>query len=239
MNEKEYIVPDFISIDNYVKIFKLKEIVSDEYFAAKLVSVVSGCDQNELLEHNYQEVNYLAGYILSTIPKEKEAPFVDSFEIDGIKYGFFPKWQDLSFAEFVDMDTISTKKSDELMNMLHILMAIMYRPITEQRSEHDFNIEKYDIKTVNDRAEIFKTKLNINIVLGAQFFFIKFARRYSLYIQSSLTPKIGTIQKIKIMWKLRKILWRMVFKKSMDGTLSSTDLLEMILPSTTTSIKKV
>jgi hypothetical protein len=191
------------------------------------------------MEYNYQEINYLASYILSTIPQDKEAPFVDRFEIDGVKYGFFPKWQDLSFAEFVDMDTIANKTGDEQLNMMHILMAIMYRPITEERGEHDFDIEKYDVKTINKRAEIFKAKMNINIVLGAMFFFIKYARKYLLYTQSSLIPKIGMMKKIQILWKMRRYLWKTIFNKRSDGMLSSTELLETILPSMTTSLKKV
>ena len=239
LEEQEYILPDYMTIDSYVKVFKIKDVTSDEYFSAKLVSEVSGAPLEKVLEYNYQEINYLAAYILSTVPKDKEAPFVDRFELDGVKYGFFPKWQDLSFAEFVDMDTIANKTGDEQLNMMHILMAVMYRPIIAERNEHDFDIEKYDVKTINQRAEIFKYKLNINIVLGAMFFFINYAKKYSLYIQSSLIPKITLMQKMKIMWKLRKFLWKAVFKKSSGGTLSSTELLEMILANTTTSLKKV
>jgi len=238
LEEQEYTVPDFMNIDSYVKVFKMKDVVSDEYFAAKLVSQVSGAPQDKIMEYNYQEINYLAAYILSTIPKDKEAPFVDKFELDGVKYGFFPKWQDLSFAEFVDMDTIANKTGDEQLNMLHILMAVMYRPIIAERSEHDFDIEKYDIKSITQRAELFKLKMNINVVLGAMFFFIKYARKYSAYTQSSLIQKIGVMTKIKIFWKIRKYLWRMIFKKASVGMLSSTELLETILSSTTTSLKK-
>ena len=136
------------------------------------------------------------------------------------------------------MDTIANKKGDEQLNMLHILMAVMYRPITNERSEHDFDIEKYDIKTINQRALLFKQKLNINIVLGAQFFFIKYAKRYFLYTQSSLIPKIGMMTKLKIMWKMRRFLWKILFKKRSVGSLSSTELLEMILQSMNMSITK-
>jgi hypothetical protein len=227
-----------MNIDSYVKVFKMKDVVSDEYFAAKLVAEVCGAPKDKIMEYNYQEINYLASYILSTIPQDKEAPFVDRFELDGVKYGFFPKWQDLSFAEFVDMDTIANKTGDDQLNMMHILMAIMYRPITEERGEHDFDIEKYDVKTINKRAELFKMKMNVNIVLGAMFFFIKYARKYSAYIQSSSIQKIGMMTKVKILWKMRRYLLKAVFRRRSAGTLSSTELLEMILPSMTTSLKK-
>jgi hypothetical protein len=34
----EYQLPNKITIENYVKIFKIKELFSDQYFAAKLIN---------------------------------------------------------------------------------------------------------------------------------------------------------------------------------------------------------
>lgn len=237
IDDKEYVIPDYITIDHYTKIYKIKDLFSDDYFAAKLINIVTDAPLEDLLQSDYQEINYLASYILSMVPIDKPE-FKDSFELDGVKYGFFPNWRDISFAEFVDMDTISTKKHDELLNMLHILAAVMYRPIIEERSEHDFDIEKYDIKTMVKRSELFKKKLDVKYILGAQFFFINFAKRYSTYIQTSLIPKFSIWMQIKSAWRLRKILWKVVFKKNLDGLPSSTELLQTILQNTKLSTKK-
>ena len=178
---KEYTLPEFINIEQYVKIAKLKDLLSDDYYAAKLISIMSNAPVQELLESDYDHVNYLAAYILNLIPKQIPE-FQDKFELDGVKYGFFPRWQDLSYAEFVDMDTIVTRKEDEMLNMLHILAAVMFRPIVSELSEHNFEIEKYDVKTMVKRAELFKEKLNVRYVLGAQSFFFKIREEiFSLY----------------------------------------------------------
>lgn len=237
IDDKEYIVPEKITIDHYVKIFKLQGLFDDKYFAAKLVSIVCDVPVEDLLESDYQEVNYIASHILTLIPL-KDPKFVDRFEIDGVHYGFFPRWQDLTFAEFVDMDTISTKKEDELLDLIHILSAVMYRPIVSQNSEHDFEIEKYDVKSMKVRAELFKKKLDISIVLGAQFFFINYAKRYSGFFQLSSIKTLSIWTKIKLGWSLRKMIWAIVFKKSTDGSLSSINSLTTTLRNTSTSIKK-
>ena len=238
IDEVEYKVPDFISIENYTKIFKIRDLFSEDYFAAKLLNIVSGAKVEDLLESDYQEVSYLSAYVMSLIPVDKPE-FKDRFEIDGVHYGFFPNWKDLTFAEFVDMDTISTKKADDLLNMLHILASIMYRPIIHERSKHDFDIEKYDLKKMEERAELFKTKLDVKYILGAQFFFINYANKFLSYSQLSSIPKISMWTKIKLTWKMRKLIWAIVFKKSTVGSLSSTELLEMILQNmSTSSIKK-
>jgi hypothetical protein len=234
---KDYVLPNKMTIENYVKIFKLKDLFEEQYFAAKLIHALTGAPKDKLMETDYEQITYLTVYILEQIPKE--APeFKDRFELNGVHYGFFPKWQDLTFAEFVDMDTISTKKPEELLDLLHILCAVMYRPITNERSLHDFDIEKYDVKNMTIRAELFKKELDVRYVLGAQSFFTNFARRYSNYFQSSLIPKIGIWTKMKIAWKMRRIMWKMAFNKSTDGSLSSTDLLEMILQNTNKSTKR-
>ena len=231
IEDKQYQIPDSISIDKYVKIYKAKELFTDEYFAAKIINIVCDTPLDDLLDSDYQEVNYLAAQILEMIPIDKPK-FKDRFEIDGVHYGFFPTWKELSFAEFVDMDTISTKKPDELLSMLHILAAIMYRPIIEEKSHHDFQIEKYDVEKMKVRSEIFKHKLDISYVLGAQFFFINYAKKYSDYFQLSSMKTLSIWTRIKLIWNLRKMIWRTLFKKSTDGSSLSTDSLKTILQNT-------
>jgi len=238
IEETEYKIQNFISIENYAKIYKVKDLFTDQYFAAKLLNIVTGAPLEDLLKCDYEQINYLSAYILSLIPMDKNIPLIDRFEIDGVHYGFFPNWRDLTFAEFVDIDTISTKPTNELLDLMHILAAIMYRPIISEIGEHNFVIEPYDVKTMTKRAEIFKKKLDIKVLLSAQFFFIKFARRYFLYTQASLIPKMTMMMKIKLIWKIRKWIWKAVFKKPMDGSLSSTDLLKTILQNTKLSSKK-
>lgn len=237
LNEIEYKLPDFISIENYAKIYKVKDLFSDDYFAAKIINIITEAPLEELLEADYEEVSYLAAYIMSQIPLEKPK-FIDRFEIDGVHYGFFPNWRELTFAEFVDMDTISTKKPEELLSMLHILAAVMYRPIVEEKSEHDYKIEKYNIETMKDRSELFKKKLDVKYVLGAQFFFINFANRFLSYSHLSSMPTLSIWMKLKLMWVMRRWIFAAIFKRPMDGSLSSTELLQTILQNTNLSTRK-
>ena len=239
IEEKEYVIDDFISIGNYSKIYKMKDLFTDQYFAAKLLNLLTDAPLEDLLKCDYEQINYLSAYILSLIPYDKNIQFTDRFELDGIHYGFFPNWRDLTFAEFVDMDTISTKPTEELLDMLHYLAAIMYRPIDYEISTHNFLIEEYDVKSMKERAELFKNKLDMKILLGAQGFFLQFAKRYSLYTLASSTQKMSLWTKIRIIWKIRRFILKIIFKKRTVGSLSSIELLEMILQNTTLSTKKM
>lgn len=235
IKEKEYLIPDVISIKNYQDIFKIKDLFSDTYFAARLLNIICGVPLEDALEQDYSEINYLAADILTKIPFEKPK-FVDRFEIDGVHYGFIPDWKDMTFAEFADLDTLTTKKQEEILENLHIISSIMFRPITEQRSEHDYDIEKYDVKKMKKRAKLFQDKLDIKYVIGGQFFFIKFANKYLNYSHLSSIPKLSIWMRIKLLWILRKLILKAIFKKRMDGFSSSTELLEMITQITRKSI---
>lgn len=233
-----YDVPQTITIEQYSKIYKIKDLFTDDYFAAKLIATTTGAPLQDLLEGGYEEISFIAGTIMNKLPTQDDIIFRDRFEIDGIHYGFFPNWRELTFAEFIDMDTISTKNPEEILDLLHILAAIMYRPITTERSQHDFDIEKYDLATLNPRAELFKKKLDVGVILGAQFFFIKFAERCLNFTHQFSIQKVSVWTQIRMIW----IFWRMIFKMTSKnrsvGFWSLTKYVTTILQNTNTSTTK-
>lgn len=226
---KEYKIPQYITIGDYVKIFKVKGLFDDEYFAAKLINIITGADQNVLLDATREQIDFISQSILEILPFEKPA-FVDRFTLEGVEYGFIPSWKKMSFGEFADLDTLMTKKPEEVLDYLHIITAILYRPITKSKSEHNFEIEKYTQDTLEERAELFKNKLDVEYALGAQFFFTQFAEIYSNYTPISLKMwmKISWWQ-IKFAWRNRKLIWKSLLKKDLDGLWFSTELVKMML----------
>jgi len=234
-----YEVPSYIPIGTYNKIYKIKDLFEQEYFEAKIISIVANVPLEDLLDCPYDDISYISAYILNTFPKPNDVKFVDRFELNGVQYGFFNNWKDITFAEFMDMDTISTKKPEELLNMLHILASIMYRPITNEISKHNFEIEKYDVSSIPKRSELFKKELDIKYILGAQFFFIKFAKKYSDYTPPSLVmKKIGIWNQLKVIWMAWRMIYQMDSKKRSGGFLSSTRLLTTTLVNMNTSTKR-
>lgn len=234
----KYNIPKDLSIGNYVKIFKVKDLFEDEYFEPKLISIITGAEEKLLENAPREQVNYLANEVSKLIPFEKPT-FFDRFELDGVHYGFIPDWKKMSFAEFADLDTLITKKPDEMLDYLHIITAILYRPITKEKNKHKFEIEKYDSDKMVERAELFKDRLDIEYALGAQFFFIQFARNFSLYTKTSLT------QKMKMTWIMTgfvvrnwKKIWKIALRKDLDGTSYLTELQMMILQDTISSSRK-
>lgn len=234
---KEYQLPEIMNIEHYVKIFKIKDILNDdeEYGNARVIHEITGCPIKDLLEANFQQIQFISSYLMTLFPREDEE-FVDRFELDGVHYGFLPSWKKMSFAEFADLDTLGSKPPMEMVDYLHILAAIYYRPITKERSEHDFDIEKYDQETLEERGQLFKKKLNSKIVMGAQFFFTRFAKK--LQDPTRIFSTMTWWETIKMVWSNRKLLPLIVLNNDLDGTQSLIELQKTILLNTIKSQRR-
>jgi hypothetical protein len=93
--------------------------------------------------------------------------------IDGVDYGFHPNLHELKLKEFVDLDN----KLGQGWSAMDSVMAILYRPIKEQKGEK-YKVEDYDYRTAKKRAELFRDNLSIDTVNGASSFFLTIATDY-------------------------------------------------------------
>jgi hypothetical protein len=238
LNNKDYNIKEFLSIGDYQRIFKVKDLFEDEYLNAKVINLLTNCPMTDLLDADAYKIQFLATSIFAMVPKQPVV-LIDRFELDGIHYGYLPSYKKLTFAEFIDLDTLLSKKPEEVIENLHIITAMMYRPIVKEKSKHNFEIEKYNSSNIDERANLFKEKLDIKYTLGAQFFFIQFVKRSSSFIRLSLKQKMKMeIMLLRMLWKFRGLLWRALFKKDSGGTSSLTELQKAISQDTTRYLKK-
>ena len=232
LDKKNYTLPDVLTIEHYVKIYKIKDFLGEDFFQAKIINAITGAKMESILRTNHTQINFLSNHLLSLFP-DTSYPFIDRFELNGIQYGFIPSWKHMSFAEFVDLDTLMNKSNNEIIENLHIICAIMYRPIIEQKSEHDFKIEEYDSITMEERAELFRKELDVKYVLGGQFFFSRFVNQsLNSSPQSLILKSKNFMKKMVLTWKLRKIIWKILLNKHSDGLQLSIDLAKTTLQNT-------
>ena len=225
----EYKVPNQITIGNYVKLFKVTDLFDDEYFQIKLINILTDAPVDKLMDTEMGKVYFIYNKLMELLPDNKPG-FVDRFTLNDVEYGFIPNWKKMSFGEYADLDTLMTKKPNEVLDYLHVITAILYRPIIKDRGKHKFDIEKYNQESLDERSELFKNKLDVEVALGAQFFFTLFARNSQTYIPISFKMwMMISWNQIKFVWKWKKILWKVIFKKDSDGTSYLTELHKMTL----------
>jgi hypothetical protein len=119
--------------------------------------------------------------------------------VNGKRLGFLPDINSMTFREHVDLDqlaqTIWIEGKPCNYTELPRLMAVMFRPVTEQVGEY-YNIEKYDLdKTARYMPEIMA--LTLDRVNGALLFFssigAELANNSLVYLDSILKREMNSI----------------------------------------------
>lgn len=103
---------------------------------------------------------------------------ISMFKLNGVEYGFIPSLEDMSFGEYVDLDTFIGDNDN-----LHRAVNVLYRPI-EHRQGNRYTIKEYD----PNNSEIAKD-MPLDAVLGAVVFFYNLGKDLSLVMLNSLDKK--------------------------------------------------
>jgi len=98
---------------------------------------------------------------------------INTFSLNGQKYGFIPSLEDMTFGEYVDLDTFIGDNEN-----LHRAMNVLYRPIQLKQGKR-YTIQEYD-PTTYDIAKEFP----LSAVFGAVVFFYNLGTELSKVILS-------------------------------------------------------
>jgi len=120
-------------------------------------------------------------------------PLSNQFTVDTTTYGFIPKLDDMSYGEYLDLVTYSEKN---VWDNIPLLFGILYRPVKYSLGKQ-YTIESY-AGTNDERIELFKHVLTMDVVFGAMAFFLNLQKdlltgilAYSTEIlQKQTDPKI-------------------------------------------------
>lgn len=117
--------------------------------------------------------------------QDVEMPLIPQFELGRRKYGLIPDFSKLSLGEFIDLEN---NAKDGFFDKLHVVMSILYRPITEQWKDH-YTIEPYAPSEAKNEA---MREATMDVVLGAMVFFSHIASRLAVdmrnYLQKAQAP---------------------------------------------------
>ena len=100
---------------------------------------------------------------------------VRQFNIGKKSYGFIPKLEDMSFGEYIDLDTYISDTEN-----LHRAMAVLYRPI-KQKYQDKYLIEDYN----GEESDVMKS-MPMDAVLSSILFFYHLGMELSQAMMSYL-----------------------------------------------------
>jgi hypothetical protein len=188
LNEKEYYIPQKwteVSLECYQKLMSYVDDKLDDYTRTiTTIHSLTGAPIDMLEKCRKSDIEAVLQAVTKLLNVKVNTTLNMIITIDNVEYGFHPNLEEITFAEFVDLDNYL---SDAWVNM-HKIMAILYRPITKQNKKK-YKIEEYDSTKCMQTAEIFKKSLSVATVNGASNFFLTIAGEYLVVLQSSLSKK--------------------------------------------------
>ena len=126
-----------ITLEKYQKYLKIQENNTDETFLAiKMIEIFLGLRGDTIMKMKAKSIRDITN-VLSEMFTEKPE-LVKEFTMKGVDYGFIPDLENMTFGEYVDLDTYIGDVDN-----LHRAMAVLYRPIT-QKANDKYSIEEYE-----------------------------------------------------------------------------------------------
>ena len=158
----------------WLKIAEGKEL--DSFLQQKMVEIFCNIPLKQVLQIKATDINNICeelSKLFNTEPK-----FIDRFTLNDKEFGFIPKLDDISFGEYVDLDTYLADW--DLMNKA---IGVLYRPITYKKKKQ-YLIEEYESAEKYDMAEV-----TLDVVFGAIVFFYSLGKDLSMIMLNSLDKK--------------------------------------------------
>ena len=173
----EVYIPDTLSeitLDKYQRYLKIQGKNTDENFLAiKMIEIFCGLRGDTIMQMKAKSIQDIT-LILTDMFTEKPQ-LVREFKMKGKTYGFIPNLEDMSFGEYIDLDTYIGD-----MDNIHRAMNVLYRPI-KQKHNDKYLIEDY----TGDDPEKMKD-MPMNAVLSSILFFYHLGMDLSIAMMNSL-----------------------------------------------------
>jgi len=147
----------------------------------QIVSIFCDKDSSEIEKLSIQQL----GDVITDLEWVTAKPlknFYQSWEYDGIKYGFIPNLSSIKVGEWIDLEQYMKAPVQNL----HKLLSILYRPITKiDKGVNNYQIEDYDSNTSKERANLFYNHMPIDLGYGVALFFLSFVEELLVNIRVS------------------------------------------------------
>tara|TARA_R110002020_G_scaffold26_1_gene248 strand:- start:334 stop:942 length:609 start_codon:yes stop_codon:yes gene_type:complete len=144
-------------------------------FGKRVIEIFTDLKYRDIDKMHFADYEDIINQINKALSQKVE--FKDTFHINDVEFGFIPNFDEITTAEYVDIN----HNGLELENM-HKLMAVLFRPIKNKDVFGNYEIDEYD--GTGKYADVMKYT-PLNIVNGALVFFWNLSRELRNNIQKS------------------------------------------------------
>ena len=163
-----------ITLDQWMKFTIMTKDIEDEVFLMeKTVEILCNIPLETVRKIEYNSITRICNELSVIFSKEPELE--KTFVMDGVEYSFIPQLDDITFGEYIDLDTFLSNPEN-----IHKAMTVLFRPVKQKLADH-YLIEDYDPA----RQKQMK-RMPVHYALGALGFFLSLNRELLSNIQSFL-----------------------------------------------------
>ena len=197
-----------ITLAQYQEFAKLEanlDKTKDTAIQLKIVEIF--CKVPEVVVRNMKATDIAEICEIINTMFDNEHQLINRFRLKGIDYGFIPELDDMSFGEYMDLDTFISDNDN-----LHRAVNVLFRPIEHKRGN------RYTIKDYNPNTSEIAKDFPLDAVLGAIVFFYSLGKDLSMVMLNSLDSK-----------NEKALAQHLISQPSGDGSIHSMQSLKAIL----------
>jgi hypothetical protein len=180
LNDRVIEVKPEITIEQFQRIHNKEELYKTS--PADLLGMLLNVPANQLKDLPLNQMEFVQSYLMSQMTESSlKDELYNVFTHNGVEYGLENDWSKLAWGAWMDMEVFS---SEDIENSIHLIMAILYRPIVEKKNGK-YKIAPYKADEIEDRAYEFR-QLPVKYWFGASSFFFLTATIYTNNMNRSL-----------------------------------------------------
>lgn len=157
-----------ITLGQYQEFSKL-DITKESEVQSKMIEIFCKVPVEVVRSMKAKDITDICTIINNMFDVEHQ--MLNRFDLNGVKYGFIPDLENISFGEYVDLDTFMGDNDN-----LHRAMNVLYRPIDLKQGVR-YTLKEYDPDT-NEEAKNYP----LDAVFGAMVFFYDLGKDLSTVI---------------------------------------------------------
>lgn len=165
-----------VTLEQYQKYLKEQEKqLTDFELGSKMIEIFCNIQRADLIQFRMSHINKISTVLNETFAQENNT-LIRHFKMNGIEYGFIPNLDEMTFGEYVDVDSYFQDWQD-----MHKAMSVLYRPI-EQKHKDRYIIKKYKGKDQDEYKQ-----MPLDVVFSSIVFFYNLGKDLSLSMMDYLT----------------------------------------------------
>ena len=170
-----------ITLRKYQKFVKLNVEDADERFLQiKMIEIFCEVSHENVLKIKFSDADRVTAILGEMFTQKPD--LVTKFWLNGVQYGFIPDLDELSFGEYIDLDTYLGDWEN-----IHTAMNVLYRPIKEKKGER-YTINEYDVNTKDLLLD-----MPLDAVISSVFFFYHLGKDLSVVMNRYLKEEMKKI----------------------------------------------